>query len=191
MISAKNNPTKQQPSERADLVLLGEFGRAHGLKGEIRLKSFTADPAAIADYRPLLSKDGRQFVITSTRQAAGTQPDLLVVRVDGVSTREGAEALNRTTLHVERDRLPASEEADEFLYADLIGLDAVDPEGTKLGTVSDILDYGGGEILEIEPGGTLVPFTKAFVPVIDIAGKKIVVDYVESTDSEDSEEAGI
>lgn len=195
MISAKNNPARQQAasqtSSRTDLVFLGEFGRAHGLKGEVRLKSFTADPAAIADYRPLLSEDGRPFIITSVRQTAGNQPDLLVVRVDGVTSREGAEALNRITLHIERDRLPAIEEADEFLYADLIGLEAVDPVGAKLGTISDVLDYGGGEILQIEPAGILVPFTKAFVPAIDFATGKVVVDYAESSESEASEEAGI
>lgn len=195
MTSAKDQPTRQQAVGRApardDLVLLGEFGRAHGLKGEVRLKSFTADPAAIADYRPLLGDDGRSFVITSTRQAAGTQPDLLVARVEGVSDRNQAEALNRIKLHIERSRLPAAEDEDEFLYTDLIGLNVVDGDDQFIGIVQNVSDYGSGDILEVKPteGETiLVPFTKTFVPVIDIAAKRIVVDYAESVDDSDAEE---
>jgi len=195
MTSAKDKPTRQKAVGRApasgDLVLLGEFGRAHGLKGEVRLKSFTADPAVIADYRPLFGDDGRSFIITSIRQAAGTQPDLLVVRVEGVSDRDQAEALNRIKLHIERSRLPAAEDEDEFLYTDLIGLNVVDGDNQFVGIVQNVSDYGSGDILEVKPaeGETiLVPFTKAFVPTIDIAAGRIVVDYTESADDSDVDE---
>jgi 16S rRNA processing protein RimM len=168
-----------QPQPGADLVLLGEFGRAHGLRGEIRLKSFTADPAAIASYDPLVTEDGRRMTLTGVRAAPGGQPDLLIARVNGVETREAADALNRVRLYVERNRLPPPEEEDEFLLADLIGLPAVMETGEVLGTVIAVPNYGGGDLLEIAPaeGGAsaLLPFTRAFVPVVDLPGRRVVV----------------
>src|SRR4051812_34123653 len=105
------------------LVLLGEFGRPHGLKGEVRLKSFTADPAAIASYGPLATDGGRTLTLASVRTAPGGAPDLLIARVEGITTREAAEALNRVRLHVAREKLGEPEE-DEFFAADLISLAA-------------------------------------------------------------------
>ena len=160
------------------LVLLGEIGRAHGLKGEVRLKSYTGDPLAIAAYGPLLTDDGRSFTLRSVRPAAGDQPDLLVAQIEGVATREAAEALNRVRLYAPRERLGAAEAEDEFFLADLIGLSARDEAGQALGTVVDVPNYGGGDLLEIAPprGPTiLVPFTKAFVPTLDLNGGFVVV----------------
>jgi 16S rRNA processing protein RimM len=158
---------------------VGEFGRAHGLKGEVRLKSYTADPRAIAAYGPLTGEDGRSFTLSSVRPAPGGAPDLLVAQVAGVSSREAAEALNRIRLHLPREKLPPPEE-DEFLLADLIGLAVHDRAGTLIGTVADVPNYGGGDLLDIAPatGGAsaLLPFTRAFVPEIDLAGKRVVVD---------------
>ncbi len=163
---------------RDDLVLVGEFGRAHGLKGEVRLKSHTGDPQAIAAYKPLTGSDGRTYSLKNVRQAPGGAPDLLIAVVDGVTTREGSEALNRVQLHVERDRLPPPDEDDEFLLADLIGLAVQNAAGDAIGTIVAVPNYGGGDLLEIAParkGPTaLLPFTKAFVPVVDIAGKRVV-----------------
>ncbi|MBJ6126627.1 ribosome maturation factor RimM [Microvirga sp. BT325] len=163
---------------RNDLVLVGEFGRAHGLKGEVRLKSHTGDPQAIADYRPLIASNGRTYSLKNARPAPGDAPDLLIAVVDGITTREAAEALNRVQLHVERDRLPPPDEEDEFLLADLIGLSVQTEAGEIIGTVVAVPNYGGGDLLEIAPaqkGPTaLLPFTKAFVPVVDVAGKRIV-----------------
>jgi 16S rRNA processing protein RimM len=144
----------------------------------VRLKSFTADPTAIATYGPLTADDGRRVVLTSVRQAPGGAPDLLVARVEGVGTREAAEALNRVRLSVSREKLGHPEE-DEFFAADLIGLAAETPDGEPLGTIVAVPDYGGGDLLEIAPprGPTaLVPFTKAFVPAIDLAARRVVVD---------------
>ncbi|MCF4126594.1 ribosome maturation factor RimM [Methylobacterium sp. SyP6R] len=160
-------------------VLLGEFGRAHGLNGEVRLKSYTADPTAIGSYGPLTGADGRLIEIASLRSAAGTG-DILIARVVGVSGRTGAEGLNRLALYVARDRLGAPEEEDEFFAADLVGLAVVDCHGDPVGTVRAVPNFGGGDLLEIAPatGGSpaLLPFTKAFVPEIDIAGRRVVVD---------------
>ncbi len=163
-----------------DLVLLGEFGRPHGLRGEVRVKSYTADPAGIAGYKPLIAGDGRRLTILSARQAPGGAPDILVARVEGVDTREAADILNRVRLHVERDRLQPAQDEDEFLLADLIGLPAVAPDGGPVGTIVDVPNYGGGDLLEIRPasGGpsALLPFTRAFVPEVDVPGRRVVVD---------------
>ena len=168
------------PRGQRGLVLLGEFGRAHGLKGEVRLKSFTADPKAIARYGSLQSEDGRSFTLKGVRPAGGGSPDVVIARVDGVTTREVAEALGRIRLYAPRERLRAADREDEFLLADLIGLEAKDKDGARLGTVIAVPNYGGGDLLEIAPhdGGPtgLLPFTEAFVPAIDIAAGQLVID---------------
>jgi 16S rRNA processing protein RimM len=162
----------------ADLVLLGEFGRAHGLKGEVRLKSYTGDPLAIASYGPLRTADGRSLTLNAVRQGGGDQPDLLVAQVEGVGTREAAEALNRVGLYIAREKLGEPEEEDEYYLADLIGLEARSEAGQAIGTVVGVPNYGGGDLLEIAPprGPTLlVPFTKEFVPALDLAGRFVTV----------------
>ena len=165
-------------AQRDDLVLVGEFGRAQGLKGEVRLKSYTGDPKAIAGYRPLIAADGRLLSLKSVRPAPGAAADMLIAQVDGVTTREAAEALNRVQIYLTRDKLPPPDEEDEFLLADLIGLTVRNEAGEVIGTVVDVPNYGGGDLLEIAPipnGATaLLPFTKAFVPVVDVAAKRIV-----------------
>lgn len=162
----------------AGRIAVARIGAAHGVRGEVRLKSFTADPLAVRAYGPLEADDGRSFVVAAARPAAGTSPDMLVVRLEGVTTREQVEALNGLELSVPRDRLPAAEE-DEFYHADLIGLDATMTDGTKIGTVIAVQDFGAGDLLEIAPpsGPTvLVPFTRAVVPQIDVAGGRVVID---------------
>jgi 16S rRNA processing protein RimM len=161
------------------MILLGEFGRAHGLKGEVRLKSFAADPPAIASYGPLQTGDGRRYILTSLRPVGGGAPEMFVARLEGVNTREAAEALNRVRLYASRERLPPPENEDEFLAADLLGLAVEDTAGKPLGMVVAVPNYGGGDLLEIAPprGPTaLLPFTKVFVPTVDLAAKRIVVD---------------
>jgi len=162
----------------ADRVVVAQFGAAHGVRGEIRLKSFTEDPLAVGDYSPLESIDGRAFDITSARPAAGKAPDMLVVTVAGVTTRDQAAALNGLELLISRDRLPGTE-ADEYYHADLIGLDAFTKDGTGVGSVVAVRNFGAGDLIEIAPprGATvLVPFTRAAVPEVDIAAGRLVID---------------
>ena len=144
----------------------------------MRLKSYTADPLAIAGYGPLVATDGRRFELASVRPAAGDAPDLLVARIEGVTSREQAEALTRVGLFVDRAQLAPPDE-DEFYLADLVGLDAVDGTGRQLGRVAAVPDYGGGPLLDIAPVGggptVLVPFTRAFAPVVDLAGRRLVL----------------
>jgi 16S rRNA processing protein RimM len=166
--------------DKTSLVLVGEFGRAHGLKGEVRLKSYTADPLTIAAYGPLTATSGQKISIKKNlRQAPGGAPDILIAQVDGVASREAAEALNRVELYLERDKLPPPDDEDEFLLADLIGLSVQNEAGTVIGTIVDVPNFGGGDLLEIAPvlkGATaFLPFTKAFVPIVDVAAKRIVV----------------
>ena len=158
----------------ADRVLVARIGAAQGLRGEVRLWAFTADPMAIRDYGPLTAKDGQHFTIESLRPGKG----FLVARFAGVGDRDAAEMLRNIDLYVARDRLPPPE-ADEFYHADLIGLSAATPDGRTLGTVVAVHDFGAGDLIEIRPaeGPTMmVPFTAADVPVIDIAGGRLVID---------------
>ena len=159
----------------AERICVAQIGGAHGLRGDVKLKSFTADPMAVKDYGPLTTEDGSaSFEIEALRAAKGH----LVARFRGVSDRSAAERLAHLMLFVPRDRLPPPS-ADEFYHADLIGLCAVTADGTEIGTVAAIHDFGAGDILELRPqaGGTtiMVPFTAAFVPSVDVAGGRIVV----------------
>jgi 16S rRNA processing protein RimM len=162
-----------------DRVPVARFGAAHGVRGEVRLKSYTGDPLAVRSYGPLEAGDGRSFVITHARPAAGSSsPDMLVVRVEGVGDRNKAETLNGIELTIPRERLPPPAE-DEFYHADLIGLAAVTRDGTELGIVIAVQNHGAGDILEVAPrrGQTLlVPFTRAIVPEVDLGGGRIVID---------------
>lgn len=159
-----------------DRILVGQFGAAHGVKGELRLKSYTQDKGAIARYGALSDESGaRRFEILGLRLL---KDDLFVARVKAVETREAAEALTNVALYVARDKLPAAEEG-EFYHADLIGLAAKTEAGETLGTVVQVLNYGGGDILEIAPfekgESLLLPFTKAVVPLVDVAQRHVIV----------------
>jgi len=158
----------------AGLVCVGAIAGGFGVRGEVRLKSFCAEPAAIAGYAPLLTEDGRSFGVRLVRPITGA----FAARLTGVETREAAEALKGTRLYAPRDRLPSLPE-DEFYHADLIGLAVVDTGGSPLGTVRAVLDHGAGDILEIgRPGAPdlLLPFTRAVVPTVDLAARRIVAD---------------
>jgi 16S rRNA processing protein RimM len=156
-------------------VCIAQFGAAHGVRGEVRLKSFTADPMDVTRYGDLELEDGsRSFRI----EAARAQKDMLVVRLAGVRDRNTAETLTNRKLFVPRDRLPAPE-AGEFYYADLVGLAATTPDGAPFGTVVAVHDFGAGDILEIKPvsgPSIMLPFTESTVPVVDIAGRTLEVD---------------
>jgi 16S rRNA processing protein RimM len=160
--------------EKEERVLLGEIGAAQGLKGEVRIRSFTQDPGAIASYGPLEDEQGRLVEIESLR----VTPKVLIARVKGVTTREGAEALARTRLYVPRTRLPAREE-DEWYHADLVGLAVIGKDGAALGTVIAVLNFGAGDLIEVRPaaGGEslIVPFTEETVPEVDIAAGRLML----------------
>ena len=163
-------------------IRVARIGAAHGVRGEVKLWSFTQDPAAIADYGPLETEDGsRRFEIESMRAAK----DHFVARLSGVADRDAAEALRNVDLYVSRDRLPEIDEDDTFYYADLVGLDAVTPDGTAFGRVTAIHNFGAGDIVEIAPvaGGAplLLSFTEANVPEVDMAARRIVVVVPEDT----------
>ena len=159
-----------------DRICVAQIGAAHGIRGEVRLRSFTEDPAAIKTYGPLESEDGtRRFTIEALRPAK----DHFVVRLAGVADRDAAEKLTNIKLFISRDLLPPIEDDDTFYHADLIGLAAVTQDGAALGTVTAILNFGAGDLVEIKPDGggeaVMVPFTDAAVPEIDMAARRIVV----------------
>jgi len=159
-----------------DRICVARIGAAHGVRGEVKLWSFTEDPAAVANYGPLETQDGKQRLeIEALRPAK----DHFVARIGGVNDRDAAERLRNLELYVPRTRLPAIEEDDTFYHADLIGLDAVTPEGTQIGTVRALHNFGAGDIIEIAPVGSgeplMLPFNDATVPKIDIDSKQIVL----------------
>jgi 16S rRNA processing protein RimM len=154
-------------------LVLAVVGAPHGVKGEVRLKSFAADPMSIRDYGKLFAADGRGFQIERVRPAK----DVLVAKFRGVDDRDAAAKLTGLQLGVDRSAFPATE-ADEFYHADLIGLEAFDAAGKSLGHVVAVQNHGAGDILEIAPPkrpSILVPFTKASVPDIDIAAGRLIV----------------
>ena len=160
----------------SDMICVGRLAGAFGVRGEVRLKSFCAEPETIVDYAPLVTADGREFrQIVLTGQGSGAY----TARVDGITTKEEADALKGTDLFAPRDRLPALPD-DEYYHADLIGLAVHDTGGALLGTVRAVLNHGAGDLLEIlPPGGSetvLLPFTLAAVPTVDLAAGRIVAD---------------
>ena len=167
-----------------DRVLLGDIGAAHGLKGEVRLRSFTETPAAIADYGPLEDETGGKVIeISSVRPG----PKGLIARIKGVTTRESAEALTSTKLYVPRDRLPEAEEG-AYYHSDLIGLEAYDAFDVQIGTVVAMYNFGAGDIIEVKllSGGDnlLLPFTDATVPEIDTEERRLTLVLPETDEDE-------
>lgn len=149
-------------------ILLGVVVGAQGLRGEVKVKTFTETPEALARYGALHTKDGRALRIASLRVAKG---DVAVVAFTGVNSREAAEALKGAELFVARAAFPAPDDG-EYYHADLIGLEAADESGRALGTVSAIHNFGAGDVIELtRPDGDHVhlPFTSETVPHIDIA----------------------
>jgi 16S rRNA processing protein RimM len=164
--------------KNADQVLVGEIGAAQGLKGEVRLRSYTQTPADIATYGSLQDETGaREIEIERVR----ITPKAIVARIKGVTTREGAEALNRTKLYASRAKLRPAEKAKdgEWYVADLVGLAAVNADGAELGAIVGVHNFGASDIVEIAPvsgeATFLVAFTEATVPEVDIANGRITV----------------
>jgi 16S rRNA processing protein RimM len=165
-------------------VCVARIGAAHGVRGAVKLWTFTEDPLAVQSYGPLMTKDGaRRFEIANVREAK----DHLVATFKGIATRNDAEKLNGIELYVPREKLPATED-DEFYHADLIGLAAVNAADEPLGRVVAIHNFGAGDIIEIAPpkGATmLLPFTNAVVPTVDIAGGRVVIELPQEIEGEE------
>ena len=156
-------------------VCVARIGAAHGVRGAVKLWTFTEDPLAVTRYGALSTKDGaRQFEVAHAREAKG----FLVATLKGVTTRNQAERLNGLELYIGRDKLPETE-AGEYYHADLIGLAAVSTTGEPLGSVIAIHNFGAGDILEIAPpsGATmLLPFSNAVVPTVDVPGGRVLIE---------------
>ena len=169
-------------------ICIARIGAAHGVRGAVKLWTFTEDPLAVKHYGPLTTKDGtRQFEVTHAREAR----DHLVATLKGIVTREEAERLNGVELYIARDKLPETDEG-EYYHADLIGLAAVTTTEQPIGRVIAIHNFGAGDIIEIAPphGPTLLlPFTNAVVPTVDLSGGRVVIELPEEVEGGDPDAA--
>ena len=158
----------------ADRVCVGVVVGVHGVRGAVRVKSFTEVAADIGFYSPVEDETGTvKFRLKVTGEVKGS----VIATLDGVTSREAAEALKGTKFWVARERLPRTEE-DEFLYSDLVGMAVEGLDGRKLGTVTAVHDFGAGDVLDIAlvpKGNLMVPFTRETVPEVDVAGRRLVM----------------
>src|SRR5450759_3745147 len=165
-------------------ICIARIGAAHGVRGAVKLWTFTEDPLAVKAYGPLVTKDGaRSFEVATAREAKGH----LVATLKGIATREDAERLNGLELYIAREKLPATDE-NEYYHADLIGLAAVTPANEPPGRVIAIHNFGASTIIEIAPapGATmLLSFTNAVVPAVDLAGGRVVIELPKEIDGDD------
>src|SRR5580704_7606394 len=170
-------------------ICIARIGAAHGVRGAVKLWTFTEDPFAVKRYGPLSTKDGaRQFEVTDAREAKGH----LVATLKGVTTRDEAERLNGVELYIAREKLPDTDE-DEYYHADLIGLAAVNAADEPIGRVVAIHNFGAGDIIEIAPphGATMLqPFTNAVVPTVDLAGGSVVIELPDEIEGDTADDTG-
>ena len=165
-------------------ICVARIGAAHGVRGAVKLWTFTEDPLAVKAYGPLVTKDGaRSFEVATAREAKGH----LVATFKGVASREDAERLNGIELYIAREKLPETDD-DEYYHADLIGLAAVNAANEPLGRVVAIHNFGAGDIIEIAPPGgatLLLPFTNAVVPIVDLKGGRVVIELPKEIEGDD------
>lgn len=163
-------------TDHPDRICVGAIAGAFGVKGEVRLKSYCAQPEAIIAYAPLWSADGKRSFSLRLTRGSGTG---LTARLSGVDSKEAADALRGLELYADRDRLPHLPD-DEFYHSDLIGLEVLDTGGQPLGRVRAVHNHGAGDILEVHGTGQratlLLPFTKAVVPTVDLTVGRIIAD---------------
>ena len=163
------------PSDPEGKVCIAQIGAAHGIRGEVRVKLFAEDPDALFDYGPLETADGsRRFEFLSARESK----TIFVCRIKGLTNRNDVEALNGVRLYVDRDALPELDE-EEFYHSDLIGLEARLEDGTSLGSIVAIHDFGAGDVLDVSPKrgkGYYIPFTRAVVPEVKVSEGYVLVD---------------
>ncbi|MEE9453417.1 MAG: ribosome maturation factor RimM [Paracoccaceae bacterium] len=162
-------------SKTSEMICVGAISGAFGVRGEVRIKSFCAEPAAIADYSPLVSEDGKTFDLGITRTIKGG----FAAKIAGLDNKEDADALRSTRLYTDRKNLPGLPD-DEYYHSDLIGLEVLDTGGAELGRVKSVLNHGAGDILEIIGKGlkepVLLPFTLEAVPTVDLHAKRVIID---------------
>lgn len=168
-------------------IQMAVIGAPHGIRGEVRVKTFTGDPLALGDYGPLYAADGRSFTVADLRPAK----EVVVVRFREITDRNAAETVTGTELFVDRAALPDDLEEDEFYHADLVGLAVRDETGAEIGTVTAVQNFGGGDIVDIALPGrrtAMVPFTLAAIPTISIPDGFIQVDSIAAGLVEEKEE---
>ena len=161
-----------KPEKRVTMAMVGA---PHGVRGEVRLNVFAEDPSVLSKLGPFRTEGGREVTIRSIRAQGGR----LIARLDGIEDRDAAAAITGATLTLDRAQLPPIGEDETFYHADLIGLAAMLVDGSCLGRVTAVQDFGAGDLLEItlaEGGQVLVPFTKAVVPEVDVAAGRLTVD---------------
>ena len=162
-------------TKSANSVQMAVIGAPHGIRGEVRVKTFTGDPLALGDYGPLHSADRKTFTVEAIRPAK----NVVVVRFKEITSREAAEAVTGTELFVDRAALPDDLDDGEFYHADLIGLSVQDETGETIGKVLAIQNFGGGDIIEVTMAGrrtVMIPFTLAAVPEISVSEGSIRID---------------
>ena len=157
------------------MILVARVAGAFGVRGEVRITTYTDDPLALASYRSLLREDGSAgLTVLSARPAKGG----VIARTKELADKEAADALRGLRLYVSRDALPPTEDEDEFYLADLIGMEVADTEGGRLGRIKAVDNFGADDLLEVDPGGGAatwyLPFTKEAVPTVDLAGRRVV-----------------
>lgn len=161
------------------MIILGEISRPHGVRGEVKLRSFTEDPCAIAAYGVLTTERGERVTLKNVRAAQ----DHVIARIEGVTDREGAERLKGRKLQVARDVLPELDDEDEAYAADLEGLKVVDEAGAEIGEVVAVPNYGAGDLLEIALPGKkmtlLLPFSDDVV--VEITDEAVIIDASEGS----------
>lgn len=164
-------------------VCVGAITGAHGVRGLVRLKSFTAEPKDVASYGTLHDETGRRsFNVTLQSAVKGH----FIARIDGVADREAADGLRGVQLYADRDRLPPPDEPDDFYYADLIGLAVETIDGQLFGQVKSVDDFGAGDVIDIERDGgdsIALPFTREIFPTVDLANGRLVVDLPAETEA--------
>jgi 16S rRNA processing protein RimM len=169
-------------------LCIGVVAGVHGVRGALRIKAFTADPADLTSYGALTTEAGQTWRL----KGASVDPKgVVTAKIDGVEDRNQAEALKGTKLYIERGALPEAEE-DEFYIADLIGLPAESPTGVPLGTIKAVYNFGAGDVVEVsgEQGEILVPFTLKAVPVVDVKARRVVIDPPVLTEAQEDEDQG-
>lgn len=153
-------------------ILMATIGGPHGVRGAVKLTVFAEDPLGLRRYNPFAASDGRSMKLTSVKPIGKA----IVATIEGIADRDTAETLRGLTLSVPRNRLPRPDE-DEFYHVDLIGLAAVLTDGTPVGTIEGVFDFGAGDVLEVRGEKTvLVPFTREVVPEVDIAAGRVLID---------------